>query len=301
MKLKRPQTGLKVPQIVEDLYRDLRDRHLLPVAIALVAAIVAVPFLLGGGGEEELPIGSGSSVANDGVAEAPEAQPVVLAETPVLRDFEDRLEKFRSRNPFRQQLKKPPKSAVEDLSDSGDAPGGARSDDPGPAPVSGGGGSAGPVSAGPVPSGDGSSGGGGPTGSPGKPELILFEVRVNVRVGPAGGTRKINDVAQFDFLPSRERPIVQYVSGSIDRKRAAFIVNSDVSHVEGDGRCAPRPRRCEFLILKVGDEVKLDYDLEGRTYRLRLDKVNVRGKKLDDAVKLERGKKQSPTHGRLKP
>ena len=38
--------------MLRDLYRDLRDRRLLPVVIALAVAIVAVPFLLGGGGSD---------------------------------------------------------------------------------------------------------------------------------------------------------------------------------------------------------------------------------------------------------
>ena len=43
---------LKVPPFLIDLYYDLRDRRLLPLVALVVVAIVAVPFLLGGGSEE---------------------------------------------------------------------------------------------------------------------------------------------------------------------------------------------------------------------------------------------------------
>lgn len=285
----------KPPQILEDLYRDLRDRHLLPVVVVLVAAIVAVPFVLGGGGDAPLPTGAGSSIANDGVEEAPEAQPVVLAQNPTLRDFEERLESFRSRNPFKQKFAKPPKSALEDLEqqDLGSIGDGASTADlgidPGTSTTS-------PEPIGSEPTGSEPTGGSGSS----KPKLVLFDIRANVRVGPAGDTRKINDVEYLDYLPGRKRPVVQFVGGSIDGKKAAFIVSSDVSNVEGDGRCAPRPQRCEFLMMKVGDEVKLDYDLEGRVYRLRLDKVHMVRHKGKDAPGLERGSSSS-AFGRVSP
>ena len=44
---------LKVPDFLRDLYYDLRDRRLLPLVALVIVAIVAVPFLLGGGSKEE--------------------------------------------------------------------------------------------------------------------------------------------------------------------------------------------------------------------------------------------------------
>ncbi len=48
--------------MLKDLYRDLRDRRLLPVVIALAVAIVAVPFLLGGGSEPVPPTAPAATV-----------------------------------------------------------------------------------------------------------------------------------------------------------------------------------------------------------------------------------------------
>ena len=52
--------------MLKDLYRDLRDRRLLPVVIALAVAIVAVPFLLGGGSEPVPP--TAPAAATSGVS-----------------------------------------------------------------------------------------------------------------------------------------------------------------------------------------------------------------------------------------
>ena len=38
---------IKVPRFLEDLYLDLKERHLLPVTAILLVGIVAVPFVLG--------------------------------------------------------------------------------------------------------------------------------------------------------------------------------------------------------------------------------------------------------------
>ena len=55
-KLKGPDLKMpdfKVPAFVSDLYYDLRDRRLLPLVGLVLVAIVAVPFLLSGGSEEQ--------------------------------------------------------------------------------------------------------------------------------------------------------------------------------------------------------------------------------------------------------
>ena len=88
----------------QNVYRDLRDRRLLSIAIVLVVAIVAVPFLIKGEGDPR----SRRQLAGDAAASvagrARSSTPVVLTEQPVLRDFRERLDRYRTQNPFKQQL-----------------------------------------------------------------------------------------------------------------------------------------------------------------------------------------------------
>ena len=42
-------SAIKVPGFLQDIYYDLRDRHLLPLVVLLLVAFVAVPILVGNG------------------------------------------------------------------------------------------------------------------------------------------------------------------------------------------------------------------------------------------------------------
>ena len=83
---------MKVPDLVQNVYRDLRDRRMLSIAVALIGAIILVPFLASAGGGDD----SSSTAATTAPPTAPFAgdeqlDPVVLAEVPGLRDFRERL------------------------------------------------------------------------------------------------------------------------------------------------------------------------------------------------------------------
>jgi hypothetical protein len=103
--LKMPD--LKVPPFLVDLYWDLRDRRLLPLVGLAIVAIVAVPFLLGGGStEEEAP----PAVAGASSAPSPEAAGVkltVVEAKPGLRDYRKRLREERPTDPFVQRYTAP--------------------------------------------------------------------------------------------------------------------------------------------------------------------------------------------------
>jgi len=103
--LKMPD--LKVPDFLVDLYWDLRDRHLLPLVALVLVAIVAVPFLLGGGSKQQPPAGP---VAGASVAPSPEpisSHLTVVEAKPGLRDYHKRLHHDSPTDPFRQHLTSP--------------------------------------------------------------------------------------------------------------------------------------------------------------------------------------------------
>src|SRR5947208_7930969 len=102
--LKMPE--LKMPPFLVDLYWDLRDRHLLPLVVLAIVAIVAVPFLLGGGEEQAPP----RTTAGIGVAPSPEpagSKLTVVEAKPGLRDYRKRLRHDSPTDPFKQRFTSP--------------------------------------------------------------------------------------------------------------------------------------------------------------------------------------------------
>jgi hypothetical protein len=99
---------LKVPQVVSDLYWDLRDRYLLPAVALLLIAIVAVPLVLGGSSESSWQESvEDGSVAEEiaGASAAPVASGELVAKAaPGLRDYRRRLHDLQERDPFIQQF-----------------------------------------------------------------------------------------------------------------------------------------------------------------------------------------------------
>ena len=96
---------MKVPPFFADLYADLRDRRLLPLIALIAVAIVATPFLLGGGSTKWNPSSSAGAVAG-GSAPASQELTVVKA-APGLRNYKKRLAHRSPTNPFKQRFTGP--------------------------------------------------------------------------------------------------------------------------------------------------------------------------------------------------
>lgn len=266
------------PGVVQDLWRDLRDKRLLPVVVLLFVATLAVPILVGGG-EEPPPTGTGADIGAiaGGGSETPEAEPVVVAYVPGIRDEEERLRAFKARNPFAQQYAGPSKSAVKELeqAEAQTVEATAAAEETGIAAEEA-------VRAEIASTTDsGSSGGGGNGGSGNGGKAVLFTWEVDVKIGPIGEAKKLKGVKQGEFLPGLKRPVVMFVSANADKGEALFYVSRDVSSTSGDGRCLPNRQACEFLLLKTGQQHRLEYEPEGRAYRLKLSKVELKKERVD--------------------
>ena len=265
--------------MLRDLYRDLRDRRLLPVVIALAVAIVAVPFLLGGGGSDPVSPSAPAVTSEAGAGGADPLSPVVLADVPGLRDYRKRLDEFQSRDPFKQQMtgSKTAQGGAGNLQDTG-----------GPSP-SGGSTTLGstPDTATSSPTTDtGSStdtGTSTPPSSPGNsggdhgqkpPEERVVKTTIDVRVGRAGKTKVLRDVESLQFLPGDKRPVVQFVEGDRDGTHASFVVSADVTKSSGDGNCDPGRNDCQYLLMEKGDLQTFVYGDKQETYRLQLLAIN---------------------------
>jgi len=264
---------MKVPTQIQDVYRDLRDRRLLPVVIVLLVAIVAVPVLTGGsepGSEPAVDI----KAAELG---APETDPVVIADEPGLRDYTERLERLRSKNPFKQQLTQP----IGGGEASTDGGGSSGSEIPTQESTFGDTASTGTTSTGTSVDGGEPVDAGTPADTPptkpadkpkGEPRVVTFSI--DVKVGPIGGAFVRRGVESMTLLPNEGHPVLEYLQGSYDQTDASFAVSRRVSSTEGEGRCSPSRSRCEFLLLEVGEVQTFEYEPDGRTYRIKLLAVN---------------------------
>jgi hypothetical protein len=258
---------LETPQVLNDLYRDLRDRRLLLPAIALLVALVAVPVLLAKSPPPQ--------VAPAAAAPAPEAtaaQSAVLAEQVGIRDYRERLKALKTKNPFKQKFALPtPESVALAPTDPGTVadPATTGVDTSGSIPSSST--SSSTSTSAPV-SGTGTS----PSPAPQVKKVTkLITRRIDVAVGVLGETERVKNVRELDFLPSDDAPVVAFLGVSEDAKRAAFLVSADVISSDGDGSCVPDS--CQFLTLKRDQQRYLHYQPEGESeavvYRLKLLRV----------------------------
>jgi hypothetical protein len=274
--LKKPE--LKVPQMLKDLFEDLRDRRLLPLVGLLVVAIVAVPFLLGQDPEEAVgPVGGGPETA------APASQLTVVPATPGVRDYRKRLRSRTPTDPFEPrftspvlkgtQLNDPPPSSEE-----GSAEGGGASLDEG---SSGG-------TEGSEPTDGGNEA---PTDSGSKPQLTVVAWSVDVAIKRSGGAteeaRKKSAKAEAYMklgvlpqtaLPSEEAPVVTYLGpareGTGVSGKALFLVSRDVVSVFGDVYCAEGDEVCQLIEVEPGASVSFVYGQSEVTYTIAVRSIN---------------------------
>lgn len=273
-RLKGPElklSGLKVPAVLKDLYWDLRDRRLLPLIGLILVAIVAVPFLLGGGDKESMepaapPVANGSS--------AREASLTVLPAEPGLREPSKRLAARKAKNPFRQHytgpvFKEGAAPVEESSSGSSSAPGeaesgssgGSPSPEPLPAPVE--------------------SGGGGNGSVPGQGEIRLFTFAIKVRIAHTefakDGTRKMSEfetreeVLPTTPLPGKKSPALTYLGvDPKNGKEAMMLVSPEVTGLFGDNECISGTSTCQLLALKPKTLEAVEYGPNGVRYKIEV-------------------------------
>jgi hypothetical protein len=272
--------ALKGNKFLSDLYRDLRERHLLPVVILLVVAIAAVPIVLRSEPESSSPPPPADVVDDEATA----AMPAVLVDDPGVRNYQERLEALESKNPFEAKFSLPSAgaSAVEDV--SVDSAGGSGEDTSVPADTSfsaGGSTSTGstdlasgstsvgssapadtssPPAAEPSSPVDDSSGDG---EEPPEQEWFAYEHWIDVVVGRAGEAEPQEDVKPLSLLPGKSSPVLIYFGANVQADTAVFSVSSDVVSSSGDGTCLPSAKVCEFLQLGIGEQRTLEYAPDG--------------------------------------
>jgi hypothetical protein len=257
----------KLQKFASDIVYDMRSRNLLPLAILLVVAIVAVPIVISRGGSEPAPPANDATAAS-AFELAPENQPAVLAYEPGLRDYEKRLDALRAKDPFKQQYTGTGTVKGAELES---ALGGTSSGGEGAASPEPGGGTTGSTQ----------ELGGGTTGTTkqqkGKKKSAkkrYHHYETDLLVGEVGTQLTRHDDAQeLTFLPSEAAPVVIFMGVTPAGNEAIFLVAKNANAVGGDGTCFPDAQVCQLLKLRAGGVEQLAYQLDGKTYEVRVARI----------------------------
>lgn len=255
---------MKVPGFVEDVYYDLKERHLLPIVALLVIGIVAAPIAIGGSGETE---GEAEAPVAGVSAAAAESAQLVAKSAPGLRDYRRRLEHLQPKDPFVQQFEK------KEEGEGGGASAGAATEGPEAGGETSGGEEV-------FPTAPGSTEPSGEDGVPDEDRLRYFSFAIDVRITGVGenGSHESTvrrNLPELTMLPSRATPAIVYMGSTKDGKKAVMTVSSDVQAIFGDAKCALGSERCELLVMEEGLPETFVYGGAGRTYKIELLKIHL--------------------------
>jgi hypothetical protein len=252
-----------------DLWLDLRAKRLAPVALALLAAIIAVPIVLAKGNDETPPPAPTTTAPT-----ATTAGTVVESQTQA-KPADSRLQTFSARDPF-----EPTKViAVATTGSSSSGSTGTGTD------ASTGTSSTGTTenAATPGTSGGGTTGtdtGSTGTGSTGttttETKTTLFTYTVGLKFGPGGDVKTYADVKRLELIPDQENPKAVFLGVTTTGKTAVFLIDANLGVDTDEGRCRPSADECTFLYLrpdKDHDQALLT-DSDGTVYHMRLLDIN---------------------------
>lgn len=259
-----------------DLWHDLREKRLWPVALGLIVALIAVPVVLS------------KPAPNDTYAPGPAPQAGSASGTgpavQVAAEKDSNLGVFDPKNPFKPGVR-PRSSATTSTA----GPGGSSVASGGGSPTGSVGGSGSSPSVTP---------GGGSTPVPSvQPRLLrqrLFTYVVDLDFGKRGEEREYKGVKQLRMLPHSKRPVVVFLGVTGDRSRAVFLFDSNLPQ-RGEGTCKPKPEFCTFIVLSPERKKNGHYvtDKNGQQYTVRLKDIRRVEVKKDGAPAAKSSTKRS--------
>jgi hypothetical protein len=237
-----------------DLWHDLREKRLWPVAVGLLAAIVAVPVILFKPASEATP----PSVSAPKGGPTPTLPVVTVDSGPTMGSH---LEAFSAseKNPFKP-MKDLAKTTGSSSSSKSSSSGSSSSGGSSGSSSSSGGSSAKPTGSGTSssPSGGGSTSPGTGSGgtSPGNstPTVKWFHYTADFTFGQSGKKPKTyKSTASFTLLPDETKPVVVFMGVDTDHKTALFYIADPGFTAQGEGKCNAKGAACRFVTLKVSD------------------------------------------------
>ncbi|HEV7846747.1 MAG TPA: hypothetical protein VGO83_10865 [Thermoleophilaceae bacterium] len=243
-----------------DLWLDLREKRLAPVAVVLLVALLAVPVVLAKPAKDPGPapaLPAPKKADNDRLAALTK---VKLGEEAVGKG--STLGIFDPDNPFT-----PPKGTIKadatgTPSTGPVVPGGAIT--PGGATTGGTGGTDPGTTGGTPPSG----GGGGTTTTT---TTTVYKYVVDLTFAANGRTRKIKGMEKLDMLPNDSAPLLIFMGVTSKGSNAVFLVDSSLK-AAGEGRCKPSESKCAFAYIGPGSEYVFTEE-DGDTYTIRIDEI----------------------------
>lgn len=253
-----------------DLWHDLREKRLAPVAVVLLAGLVAVPLVLAKPASDPGPAPVTPASAKPDRDELAALAKVKLGEDEAGKG--STLGVFDPDNPF-----SPPKGTIKDDDVTADSSGG-----PADTPASGGTGTG--TGAGPGSSDGGVSIGGDvniggvpvPGGTPGTGDTpttktTLYKYVVDITFEANGRKRKIKGLEKLDMLPNDAAPLLIFMGVTAKGSNAVFLVDSSLE-AAGEGSCKPSPSECSFAYIGAGSEYFFTED-DGDTYMVKVDEI----------------------------
>lgn len=280
----------------ETVWRPLVQRRLLPIAIVLIAALVAIPLVLA---KDPEPVATPALAPVAGAGSSP-AAPNGESVVSLVGDGE-RTERRRvlgaSKNPFepgpapKASPTPQPATAAQQTVPSKPVGGAALGSGASPVP----GGSSAPPAVAPPVTGPATLT---PTPTPPRPEYELYSLTVRFGDSSADSLERMN-LARLKALPSAKDPILVYLGVGDDEKTAVFMVDAAVEP-QGDGICRPSPANCETIHLREGDTEFFDVqDETGQvTAQYQLDLLDIKRKTTASAARAKASRAHVSKAGR---
>jgi len=240
--------------LFQDVWQDLREKRLWPLAVVLLLALVAIPALL-----------------TKSAAQPPASDSASIAErqadtrVAVSRDDSDAassatgsaLDEFEQGDPFT-----PPGRIANADSGAGAGASTAGPSDAGPDGDIGGGGST-PPSTGDAPP---------PTQAPTtRTETTEYEYVADVTFWSGDRRRNVRGLRKLDMLPNQSAPVLIFMGTSAQGGNAVFLVDSTLK-TTGEGHCVPDRANCAYVHIGPGSEQIFTTE-SGDSYRLRVDEI----------------------------
>ncbi|HEY8083228.1 MAG TPA: hypothetical protein VIE64_06690 [Solirubrobacterales bacterium] len=278
-RLKGPElklSELKVPPFLTDLYWDLRDRRLLPLVALVAVAIVAVPFLLGGGSDKSPAPAPPPVAVISGAAGTDAPHLTVVQAKPGLRDYRKRLASRQPTDPFEQRFTAPQvkgaelggelESTTSSTTSTSTTETTKTSDDTKTTTVT-------------TETTDESKGGGASPDS----QLTLFAFAIDVKItridGGGDGSKPKSDsstrhrVMPTTPLPGEKAPVVTYMGVGKGAKKALLMVSNNVKSIFGDAQCLSGTDTCQLLEVEPGFPETFFYGDNGVRYKINVLKI----------------------------
>ena len=252
-----------------DLWQDLKEKRLWPVAVVLLAALVAVPVLLA------KPSSAPSAPAPTATAARTEAGRAEAARARSSSATTSRATARRWACSTRATRSRPPKGAIKKQEDAVLRGRGAQHRQhlrhagrhrhrwqPAPAATP-------TAHTGGTPGGTPNTGGGTTGGT--TTTTTSYKYVVDLTFTANGHTRRIKGMEKLEMLPNQNSPLLIFMGVTPKGSDAVFLVDSTLE-AAGEGRCKPSEAECAFAIIGAGSRYMFTQE-DGNTYTVRIDEI----------------------------